>query len=569
MAVKFRSNLVFCVCVAAVFFPVACAKKEPVAPPSPPPSAESDRAHPRFCAAIQGNGQAIFGHFHSLAHIISYHGLFDAAAGSSSASLTMFLLESMLLNPEITDCRNCPPMEKAHRVSLMLKSLVGFYEMSDTRTETDALFNYAKRLKQFEARWLRDPARHAASFDEFDFANVRNLFGELYNDRFSELFRKSRDKRFHFEDYQKSFSSGLFQVDDTKVFVRPSPITFAGLANSIGQIANFYALRRYDNRRQWADWFKACGPLEALKEKTWGEIAYKNFDPEKIEDFVKNGTKIPSACGEKFAALMKTYNAHDHSPHRATDRVEDRVGEHLSTLPITGLIVDSGVGKLQNAKEAYWNAENNIDLNLDYEREYRVGYFGKTSALNSIGKEVEARRERDGDRLDVKTGKFRALPDYKWRMVLETSPAEPSLSEAVEMERDSLYSIGGWADPFPATVLKLAHCDKVVFIASERKNFKLISDLTDLIGGKAYNEKMLATESIPGWGDSSLRHGLKDADGVWCTNWDEFTEWLSMEAVYKMTKSTFAAGLETSSPLFAGSPLARPVTKARFGCNLN
>ncbi len=507
-----------------------------------------------FCAAIQGNGDAIFAHFHSLARIISSYGMVDAAAGSSSGSITMFLLESMLMNPAVKDCKNCSADEKAQRVSLMLKSLVGFFDLSPGRKEANALYDFVALLKDVEKNGFSPQAgrKIPEQLDETDYRHFEELFGALANPRFEKLFRQSPNPSYHFNDYKQALGMGAFKVDSPLVFLRPFPVTFEGIATVMGWIGNFYAARRYDNQKNWEAFFDTCKP-ETLKEKTWGQIAYSNYTPKDVTGFIKSGVRTKTACQTKFDALMGDYRDKDKSAD-PSDRVDEKVGALLPTFPITGLVIGAGVQKLKDAKKAYWNAEKNITLGLDYEKEYRVGYFGTQGALNAIQKNVDLQK-KSGE-LDTKTSKFFPLPHYTWRDVFHTSPAEPSISEAIELKENEIMSVGGWADPFPATILSLAGCENTFFITAERKNFKLVDDVNGLLGGTG-----------PEYLETGLARGLKDADAVWCTNWNDFSDYLKPENVYGLSESTFAAGFESDKPFFLHRAFAKPARVKRYGCN--
>ena len=56
------------------------------------------------CLALPGNGPLIAAHFGALARLTELHGVFNAGAGGGSASITLFLYESMLANPAVYQC---------------------------------------------------------------------------------------------------------------------------------------------------------------------------------------------------------------------------------------------------------------------------------------------------------------------------------------------------------------------------------------------------------------------------------------------------------------------------------
>ena len=66
-----------------------------------------------LCFGVRGNGPRLFAHFPALARAVEEFGIPSAYVGSSSATITGFLFESILENPLIKDCdgRCCSGME--------------------------------------------------------------------------------------------------------------------------------------------------------------------------------------------------------------------------------------------------------------------------------------------------------------------------------------------------------------------------------------------------------------------------------------------------------------------------
>ena len=218
---------------------------------------------------------------------------------------------------------------------------------------------------------------------------------------------------------------------------------------------------------------------------------------------------------------------------------------------------------MEDAKAAYWNAQEVTDLKMDFDKDFQVGYFGSDALLALVGDRVSAELSKG---TDVKTEKFHPLPNKVWRDVIRTSPAEPTISEAVPLEDKVLTSVGGWADPFPATVLKQAGCEQVFFITTQRDSFSLVMDLTNLLGASRSHRGTTYLQS-------SLKRGLDDADAVWCTNWNYYSDYLSIPAVYDMSDKTFAvnfyknpASASKGSSFFKDLVTELPV-KPRYGCS--
>ena len=107
-----------------------------------------------MCAAIRGNGELISSHFASLARIIEHYGVLDGAAGGSSASITIFLTESVLMNPLIHNCggQPCSDTDSIIRAALLLKSFPGYLAHLTTTDEAVALFQLQSLLAKLDTQ---------------------------------------------------------------------------------------------------------------------------------------------------------------------------------------------------------------------------------------------------------------------------------------------------------------------------------------------------------------------------------------------------------------------------------
>ncbi len=561
-----------------------------------------------YCAAFQGNGQAVFGHFHSAARLLENFGRFDAAAGSSSATITMFLYESMLENPAIKDC-DCTEQQKVARLSLMLKSLVGFYESRLDSEEAVALQGYREILDQLKAANDQTPAAEEGNAVlkklietlAGDQGQLSTYLGILFNPRFVTFFRESPNPRYHWDDFRKSQSKGIFQIDGPKVYMRPFPMSFDGLATVIGWVGNFYAARGYSQEEKalWDSWFKRCGITDApaaLAGKTWGQIAHAGYQPadptrEKFEEEVFS-SYTPTECGKGFAALMAVYNARPKTkaaPTGEINRIDEPVGKHFRAMPITGVLVGKGASKMRDAMEVHRLArpdsteESGVEqpkLPIDHDKEFRIGFFGhkqdRERVAQSVAQSVKGR--------NLKADAFVPLEQpeggegFSWRTAFQTSPAEPTIAEAFffKVKRgdnvEEVASIGGWVDPQPTTLLKYAGCTQVAFVTAQMKvhAFPFLASLHSSVGGAARLDRWIeATDN------SAYTIGLEDADAVWCTQWNK-SRGLDLQGVYRMTEFTYNqstaaddafSNFEARTPFFQKSGLKFLENIARPSCS--
>ena len=105
---------------------------------------------PDRCVAIRGNGELIPAHWSAMGRLLEEEGLFDGGAGGSSASVTLFLYESILLNPQLRTCaggsRACSDSEAAIRASLLMKSLAAYLDVVKNDDDFQALIGLGETL---------------------------------------------------------------------------------------------------------------------------------------------------------------------------------------------------------------------------------------------------------------------------------------------------------------------------------------------------------------------------------------------------------------------------------------
>jgi hypothetical protein len=159
---------------------------------------------------------------------------------------------------------------------------------------------------------------------------------------------------------------------------------------------------------------------------------------------------------------------------------------------------------------------------------------------------------------DEKSKKFMSLGEASWLSALSTSPAEPGLSNLVDINKD-LISAGGWNDLHPTLVLKAYGCKDIVYVT--RKGGEsvfaqgVIKKLTDIDGfnweewaGLTADERreknangndldLGADASL--WSKlynmanpkSSIRNSMSAATTIVCTDWDRYDSRKDMNAL--------------------------------------
>lgn len=468
-----------------------------------------DDAGRRVCFGVRGNGQLIFAHFGSLARIYETYGLMWGASGGSSGSITTFLADSIQMNPQVTTCGKdaCSDQEAGARAALLFKSLQGYVGALKGTPEALALQQLAPLAAQIQAEGLSELALTdvEAARESLLAILTSDDVADLVNDEVIALITNSPDPAFHVRDVVDSISKlAEFDASDDVIFVRPGLIDFEKFAEKIGRIANFYAGYGPVDAVAMERFFQSCAtPGKGLM---WDELA-----------------SIPAGEGDTCGSLLEDavtryrgllLEKEDAFPKR----VDDQVGANMHTLISTSVLEGDAVREWSAARDAYFAAEDS-SMDIDF-NDVRFGYFGEAYDLQRIGDNPEGFD-------DLKTDKLRTLGQASWRTALTLSPAEPGLARAQEIS-DTQVSAGGWSDLHPTLVLRNLGCDEVVYVTRRGETSGFVThdrrDAQAAPGGVATLLGMTDAQ----WAElydvqspSSFDLSLREADAVWCTNWNE------------------------------------------------
>lgn len=460
-----------------------------------------DDTKPGLCVGIRGNGQNIFAHFGGLARIHEEYGALTAVAGGSSGSITTFLTESMYTNPALDTCQeqSCSDAEIGERAALMYKSIEGYAGVISQTEEVAAFQLLLPLVKRLKAEGVGELVE-GGQLQEAREAMLRVLQSEdlrmLVNPEVLALLQGSPDANFHVKDIWASVASfGSFKVDSAMVLLRPGVLSFDGVTSLIGRIGDFYAGYGFDaNDASWSAFLDHCAaPSRGLP---WGEVrGLVGADGQ--------------SCGEMFDTMLTSWRASALNPSTQgsyTSRVDEKVGAHFPVLVTTSLMTGETVTKWQTARAQYMGAQE-VTFEPSFD-DVKLGYWGQAEDLETISANVYGYE-------DIKTQKFMSLGEATYREVLAISPAEPGLARALELP-GGVVSAGGWSDLEPSLVLKNMGCDQVILLTRQGDTVGFGADVARQLGMTDAEENALfATDQ-----ESSVKLSLKEADGVWCTNWD-------------------------------------------------
>ena len=474
---------------------------------------------PHLCAAIRGNGELVMAHFASLGALVEKLGVFDGLAGGSSASVTIFLYESILRNPAIADCRGegadvakaCAAPARAARVSLLLKSLPEYLEVLGETQEAKAIFGASKFLSVAQEKGIfpllfsESETKVLAGIGDLRAVLNSPEIGDLLNPELRDmvsptgvLFRTYRAR----EAFASLSAIGQLSGEDKKVFFRPGPIHFQELARKLGRLGNFLAgypiagePRDADPHRDLRGYLDRCTPL--AQGVDWFSLKEKD-----------------ATCAQEIHGLMARYRARLlGAEDRTYSRTQDPVGGYVHALVATSVLEAPATKRFAEGFRRFMENDGFEGFEFKVYPELKYGYWGGAPDLTRLMANPKAYA-------DLRTRKRRALPPAAWETVLALSPAEPGLSRVRPIEGTELSSAGGWPDLSPVLALKNIGCEKVVYVTREGEDSPFGQSIARTLGatdaeqGALYNLKN---------SQSSFATSLREADAVWCTNWDGYS----------------------------------------------
>lgn len=513
-----------------------------------------------YCVAIRGNGEKMPAHWGVMANLIEDRGLPKAMSGGSSASLTIFLIESLYLNKHL---------KTNSQQSLAVKSFQGYFEaltqipegqaVAALLADKDFLSILLKASEDLEnlrvsPQLIRPLQKHLAHIETLlqsqDFVDLVNPEFLLYvqttlkwSQGLSSGSSSFPDVTLEVIEYRKNeiaksiknFGKFNARSDETLLF-RPGLISFSKLAEIIGLMGDYYAGVELKNKalqkqvnEDFQDFLTNCLPLS--RRKSWRQI----------------NEELP-VCQQLIGRSILAYIRAARSEGHTGVRIQQKIGASLPTFPATSVLVDKAVVLYEEAKKDYQlNTEASFGNSFVVNQEdLRFGYWGADKDLRSIEKALLTDRlTRD----DAKSSKFLPLGNQPWLEALSTSPAEPGLANLLKLE-SGLISAGGWSDLHPTLILRAHGCEEIVYIT--RKGGEslfaqgVIKKLTNIEGfewkdweglsDKEMYEKNyignvldVGTAATP-WSElynmanpeSSIRKSMKAATRTICTDWDNY-----------------------------------------------
>lgn len=540
------------------------------------------RASAPYCLALRGNGPGQPAHWGALANMVEKLGLPWAQAGGSSASISMFLLDAIAVNPWV---KNATPEQQKSRASFLLKSIFGVVGYIGQTKDVRALKDVASRFKRIQELMKELDQENRTIFDNLESiaqaTSVGQIFKTIHNiDQVIDLaerigiaetprYAKFIDDLKHIRAYRyigkldrvKFYAGeikealknvGAFNAEgDTSLFFRDGIVNFETFGMQIGQIASFLSgrLSTPSTVNEFNKYTQMCEPVHT--GLTWQGIVAKKPECQ---------TALNSALNSFFSQTdNREYN----------NFAKFRIGTAIASFPQTTVLVSSAY---EDARKIYEDYHKALDrdvakrFHISNSDDVKFGYWGRPDLLRQIERNLNTPfTDALGRRMDFsndgKSRRFLALGNESslWIDALALSPAEPGLAAILPMNTRGnnirthgvdAYSAGGWSDLHPVLILKAAGCERVVYVTRKggesffgqgvakrllnlERDWSLLSSKNPVTGTQ--NRKMnksgdLSDLSSP-WSMlynlgnplSSFSLSLSTADAVLCTNWDNYS----------------------------------------------
>lgn len=513
-----------------------------------------------YCLAVRGNGELIAAHWGAISKLVQEKGMPKAMAGGSSASITIFLLESLAQNKLFV---------KNEEKSFLIKSFQGYFQ-SLAKTKEGVAIKGLLKDKDIYSRLYQEMKEHKGNrIDEKTLSKLKKSLGRIYrilssddlidiiNTEFLsyvmgtiEMMESSQDalteellSKINFRKNEISMAIdnfGKFNAEtDETLFFRPGLFSFNKLAEFIGRMGDFYAGMNSSTNMQLANLVSKCSlQSEAL---TWSEIV-----------------ALKPSCQSSLSKLALSFIQSEKQKSNRSVRLNSLVGSSMDVFPTTAILSGKAVDDYRKFKLDYMN-----DKNVKYSEAFRVdpsdlsfGYWGKVESLERIKVNLAASKATKNDE---KSKKFLGLGMTKWQEVLVTSPAEPGLSNLVPLAANNKLSAGGWSDLHPTLILKAHGCHNVVYVTREGGETLFgqgaVKKLINIDGFNWEDWRNLTKEerrrkNAEGnphdvgseatlWGklynmgnpESSIRKSMIEASTVICTRWDSFNVSTDLDAL--------------------------------------
>ena len=346
-----------------------------------------------WCGTLRGNGLLVPAHWSSLARLTEFYGPPAALVGGSSSSITMLLLESILMNPYFSDQYFSETSPEAYHedVAFLLKSIepniiklvsgklakavdiliedqevvMAKVDTLRTKWERGGFLNYLgiakaalfdKHISALRKIVFSKEFQMVVNTDFFiDYLKTNNQENKTYATNMSQA--QNEIQRFELtQDYQAGVTERIKQLGkaldnignynahwDSKIFFRPSLIQHDGLVTLFGCVANFYSgsgFEDYWTRTRFNRLMETCA--RGSRGKTWRQIVDEQPVCREIMDDTARSWRL-------YYAMHK-----NELQQRMSDSIShSSISNRFRAFPLTALLMGPSAEEYLRIKSAY------------------------------------------------------------------------------------------------------------------------------------------------------------------------------------------------------------------------
>jgi hypothetical protein len=577
------------------------------------------KASDGYCLGIRGNGPYISGHFAVEDSLLEELGYASGAAGGSSGSISVFMIESVTINPIARLCglttanwdaafRECvvgkpaahggplhtmlktcgtlpkyacaDEREAARRSAFLLKAFPAYLQkVGDDVSLIKESFGDVQGLLAARSDLLKTEWLKYASLSSFNAsivaqrkADAARVFG-VFSDIISpEWIEKATSSKWHADDLLAAMKRAVsFNTEgDPGIMIRDGVVSFAGLARSLDRYANYLAAYLPEDKpgSNFADFALSMLDLvdvladpcsKSAVGKSWFEWAPAN---------AACATKVVNSLSSYREALIKLGDGAG-----MARRSQDMIGAFGFKSVVATSVLDGASAQNWLAKrKEYERATSMVSFDVKYAfKDVKFGYFSAPTDVAAID-----RLKTEGKNAKAKASV--GLGQYSWQDVLNCSPQEPGLGRGVPLSElksgtpkiASGISAGGWPDMHPHDILKQGiGCARTVYMTREGPEGDFPPGMLAVFGGSKADLNNHFSYDRSG---AAARSNIESFDVVVCAAYQTISDPLGagLPAIMADGKDAIKTRTEIRTPWLAGKQAPASFVKTslkKCGCS--
>ena len=405
---------------------------------------------------LTGNGEALVEHGPMISKIVDKMGMPCSMAGGSSASASIFMLDSLAGNKELNLISNEDQKKKMQ--ALMIRTFPFFLQkMVIDDAQIPAIMQIVSGVKGDQTFMeklgvLKEGIKKSLTEKEIEsiLGRYAGLVSKEIIKGMASPYSSTRQRYFGFAvESAKMLTS--FDATDPNLFFRPGVIDFKHFAEVVGAIGDFYKGNFGKDeglKNDFLNFVKSCHEESYQHAKT-----DKNADCSLKKLSTRDGGK---SCEEKFNNLVNKYLASNNLIKNKNEVLNQKVGANIPTYISTGVLQGESYKNYKKIRSDFLNGKDEANISnriksfqVAHREDLKCGYYGNSNGdIDNVSSKLKA----EGN-TDPKSEMITALDSKKkpatWKTALTRSLAEPGMSSFIELDGGSA-TMGGFCDLQPS-----------------------------------------------------------------------------------------------------------------------